>query len=74
VAEVLVWARQPLAAAEVAAVMDTSREQADEELALVAAEATATGRSSPGSPARPAGRRQGLTLSTLDARSRVAGA
>ena len=39
VAEVLGWAEQPLAAAEVAAVMDTSREKADEELALVATEA-----------------------------------
>jgi len=37
-AEVLAWARQPLAAEEVAAVLDTSRETADEELALVASE------------------------------------
>ncbi len=39
VAEVLGWSGQPLAAAEVAAVLDTSREKADEELALVATEA-----------------------------------
>ncbi len=37
-AEVLGWAGEPLAAAEVAAVMDISRDKADEELALVATE------------------------------------
>ena len=37
-AEVLAWAREPLAAAEVAAVLDRSREDVEEELRLVATE------------------------------------
>jgi hypothetical protein len=38
VTEVLAWAGEPLAAVEVAAVMDVSREQAEEQLALAAAD------------------------------------